>query len=293
MTDTQQRHLLCFGLGYSAGVLARHLAAADWSIAGTSRTPDGAAAIAASGWQGLVFDGSKPSDDVQRAIASASHILISVPPGEAGDPVLLHHGASIAAATAVRWIGYLSTVGVYGDRQGAWVDEDTVPAPVSARGRRRLAAENDWLARGRSSGKRVVVFRLPGIYGPGRSAIETVRAGTARRIVKPDQVFNRIHVADIATAVSASMHGRGGHAVYNLADDAPSPPEDVVLHAANLLGLPAPPAIPFETAELSPMARSFYGESKRVSNRRMRDDLGVELAFPTYREGLAAIAAGR
>ena len=290
MSEQNPGHLLCFGLGYSARVLARRLAADGWSITGTSRSLEGAALIRAAGWQGLVFDGVAPTDDVRRAIATASHALISVPPGEPGDPVLLKYAADIGAAAGMSWIGYLSTVGVYGGHQGGWVDEHTPPAPVSVRGRRRLAAENAWLALARGNSRRVVVFRLPGIYGPGRSALDAVRAGTARRIVKPGQVFNRIHVDDIATALSASMRGRGQHAVYNICDDSPAPPEDVVLYAANLLGLPAPPAVAFETAELSPMARSFYGESKRVSNQRMKHDLGVQLAYPSYREGLLHIA---
>ena len=283
--------LLCFGLGYSARVLAGRLAAEGAQITGTSRTAAGASTITASGWTGLVFDGTAPSDAVRSAIAEATHILLSIPPGDGGDPALAHHGADIAGAPDIRWIGYLSTVGVYGDHQGGVVDEETPPAPRSERGRRRLTAENAWGQLGRQTGKRVVVFRLPGIYGPGRSAIDNVRAGAARRIVKKAQVFNRIHVADIATAVAASMQGIGRHAIYNVSDDEPAPPEDVVLFAAELIGVPPPPSVAFETADISPMTRSFYGESKRVSNARMRHDLRVQLAYPTYREGLAAILA--
>ena len=282
--------LLCFGLGYSARVLAKRLRGEGWSIAGTSRTPQGVAAIEASGWRGLGFDGLAPSGDIRAAIAAASHVLVSIPPGAVGDPALALHGADIAASPGIGWIGYLSTIGVYGDHRGGWVDEDTPPAPASERGRRRLAAEKAWAALGRASGKRTVIFRLPGIYGPGRSTLDAVRAGTARRIIKDNQVFNRIHVDDIATGVAASMQGLGRHSIYNVSDDAPAPPEEVVAFAARLLGLPEPPAVPFETAELSPMARSFYGESKRVSNRRMKDDLGVTPAYPSYRQGLSAIA---
>ena len=282
--------LLCFGLGFSAKVLARRLAAEGWAIAGTSRTPQGAAAIEAEGWHGHVFDGSASAGDVRAAIAAASHVLISIPPGAAGDPALHLHGEDIATSPEIRWIGYLSTIGVYGDHRGGWVDEDTQPSPASERGRRRLAAERAWSELGGSSGKRTVIFRLPGIYGPGRSTLDAIRAGTARRVIKTGQVFNRIHADDIATAVAASMQGRGRHSIYNVSDDAPAPPEEVAAYAARLLGLPEPPAVSFETAEMSPMARSFYGESKRVSNRRMKVDLGVTLAYPTYREGLAAIA---
>ncbi len=289
--STTRRHVLCFGLGYSARVLARRLDAEDWTVSGTSRSVEGAAAISAAGWQGLVFDGQSAASAVAKAIAVASHILISVPPGEGGDPALQLYGLDIAASPGVRWIGYFSTVGVYGDHQGSWVDEDTPPTPHSDRGRRRLAAEAAWVRLGQSSDKRAVVFRLPGIYGPGRSTLDAVRAGTARRLIKPGQVFNRIHVDDIATAVAASMQGQGRHTIYNVSDDAPAPPDEVVSYAAGLLGVPEPPAVPFDTAELSPMARSFYGESKRVSNGRMKADLGVRLAFPSYREGLSTIAA--
>ena len=288
---TSAIRILCFGLGYSARVLAELLRREGAQITGTSRSAEGAAAITAAGWTGLLFDGTVASDAVRAAIAASTHILLSIPPNVDGDAALLRHGADIAGAEHLKWIGYLSTVGVYGDHQGGSVDEETPAAPRSERGRRRLTAENGWTELGRRSQKRVVVFRLPGIYGPGRSAIDAVRAGSARRIIKQDQVFNRIHVADIATAIAASLHGRGRHGLYNVSDDEPAPPEDVVLYAATLLGMPPPPAIPFETADLSPMARSFYGESKRVSNKRMKDDLGISLAFPSYREGLAAIAA--
>lgn len=285
------RQLLCFGLGYSARVLARRLAADGWTIAGTSRTADGAAQISAQGWHGIVFDGQSPANDVRDAIGKASHILLSIPPGEGGDPALLLHGADIAASPSAGWIGYFSTIGVYGDHQGGWVDEATVAKPQSDRGRRRLAAEAAWAGLGDVNGKRTVVFRLPGIYGPGRSTLDAVRAGTARRLIKAGQVFNRIHVDDIATTAAATMRGHGRYPVYNVSDDAPAPPEDVVSYAARLLGVPEPPAIPFEAAVLSPMARSFYGESKRVSNARMKADLGISLAYPSYREGLAAIFA--
>ena len=287
--------LLAFGLGYSARVLAQRLTRDGWSITGTSRTAEVAGKIDLSGWHGIVFDGTRPSPDVSKALAATTHILLSVPPGQSGDPVLIHHGAEIAASQSVRWIGYLSTVGVYGDHQGRWVDETTPATPGSDRARRRLAAELAWLdlATGNHTERRVTIFRLPGIYGPGRSAIDSLLCGTARRIIKPGQVFNRIHVDDLATALTASMSGQGTFSTYNIADNEPCAPEDVTSHAAVLLGLTAPPAIPFEAAELSPMARSFYAESKRVSNRRLRSDLNVELGYPTYREGLAAIVATR
>jgi nucleoside-diphosphate-sugar epimerase len=243
------------------------------------------------------FDGEGRSVALAAEIAQATHVIVSVPPGVHGDPVLHHHGDDIRASTTIAWIGYLSTIGVYGDRDGGYVDETTPPAPTTERSRARLAAETEWLSLARPGGPSVGIFRLAGIYGPGRSAIDQVRAGTARRIIKSGQVFNRIHVDDIATilmsAIDRSCARPGGHtAIYNLADDEPSPPEDVIEHAARLLGAPMPPAIPFESADLSPMARSFYGEVKRVRNDKLKSELGVTLAYPTYREGLAAIVAG-
>jgi nucleoside-diphosphate-sugar epimerase len=216
---------------------------------------------------------------------------VSVPPDAQGDPVLRHHAEDIARSNA-EWIGYLSTIGVYGDHGGAWVDETAPATPSSERSRRRALAEQQWLDFGKASGKRVEIFRLAGIYGPGSSAIEGVRSGTTRSIVKPDQVFNRIHVEDIARTLIAAFSRPHVHAIYNVTDDEPAPPQDVNAYAATLLGLPPPVAIAYEAAELSEMGRSFYSENKRVRNDRIKNDLGVQLAFPTYREGLAAIAGG-
>lgn len=284
-------HLLCLGLGYSARLLARRLAGEGWQVTGTSRSPGGVARIEAQGFDALVYNGDAPSPALANAISVATHIVVSAPPESDGDPILRHHAGEFAVATTLRWIGYLSTVGVYGDRAGGWVDETDEPHPETARARHRLTAERQWQQVGERSGAVAQVFRLPGIYGPGRSAIDQLRAGTARRIVKPGQVFNRIHVADIANVLAAAISRGGPAGVFNVADDEPAPGDDVVAHAAGLLGMSPPPAIPFEEAALSEMARSFYAESKRVSNRRMKDVLGVVLAYPTYREGLAAIAA--
>jgi nucleoside-diphosphate-sugar epimerase len=284
-------HLFCFGLGYSAQALAARLACQGWPVTGTSTTTASCDAIAARGYRPMLFDGARASADVRNALAAATHVLVSVPPAEGVDPVLRWHADDIAAAPRVGWIGYLSTVGVYGDWQGAWVDEDSPTRPVSKRSRWRLAAEQAWLEFGRRSGKPVLIFRLAGIYGPGRSAIESLKAGTARRIVKPGQIFNRIHVHDIASVLAAAIVVDGKHDVYNVADDEPAPPQDVIAFASALLGLAPLPEIPFEVAELSPMAASFYGENKRVRNDRIKRDLGVTLIYPTYREGLRAIAA--
>lgn len=283
-------HLFCFGLGFSARHLAAALDRKTWTIAGSVRDADAAQALRFGGIQAFVYDGTQRSDAIASSLARATHVLLSIPPGAAGDPVLRHYCDDLASAPALEWIGYLSTVGVYGDHDGAWIDETTACKPVSQRSRQRLAAEQNWLAFGATSGKRVVLFRLAGIYGPGRSAIDTVRSGRARRIIKPGQRFNRIHVEDIARACLASMQGRGRAQIYNVADDEPAPPQDVIAHAATLLSLPLPPAIAFEEADLSPMAASFYAENKRIRNDLMKRDLGITLAYPTYREGLAALA---
>ncbi len=273
--------LLTFGHGYSAGRLAATLP--GWRRLGTVRSAEGAAALAAAGIEPVRWE-----DDaaVAAAVAAADHVLVSVPPDAGGDPVLARFGTALAAARP-RWVGYLSTTGVYGDRGGAWVDEEGALAPVNARSAWRVAAERAWVA----TGLPVMLFRLAGIYGPGRSAFDRLRAGRAQRVVKAGQVFSRIHVDDIAAVLRASMaRGVAGRA-YNVADDEPAPPEDVIAFAAGLLGVPVPPEIPLEEAGLSPLAASFYAESKRVSNRRIREELGVALAHPTYREGLAAILA--
>jgi len=273
------RHLYCFGLGYVARALGRVLAAEGWTVGGTVRGP----AEPESGIAQAPFEAPPP--------AGATHLLLSAPPDEAGDPVLARHGAALAGLRHLAWIGYLSTTGVYGDRRGGWVDEETPPAPGSPRGRRRVEAEDAWLAFGRSRGVPVQVFRLAGIYGPGRSALDAVRAGRASRIVKPGQVFGRIHVDDIVATLRASMARPNAGAVYNLADDEPAPPQDVILEACRLLDVAPPPEVPFADARLSPMAASFYAECRRVANRRIKAELGVRLRYPTYREGLAGLLA--
>jgi len=285
--------LFCFGLGYSACALARRLTREGWAVRGTSTTAEGVSRIAAAGYEALQFDGAAPGAGVAGALLASTHVLVSVPPDAAGDPVLRHHRSDLSRARSANWIGYLSTIGVYGDTGGAWVDEDTPARPSSERSQRRLEAEEAWLDLGQRTQKRVQIFRLGGIYGPGRSAFDSLRGGTARRIVKPGQVFNRVHVEDIASVLAAAIGGRGRHAVYNVTDDDPSPPQDVVARAAELLGEPPPPEVPFETAELSAMARTFYAENRRVRNERIKDDLGVRLSFPSYREGLQAILEAR
>lgn len=288
---TDRPRLFCFGLGYSAGYLAERLKARGWRVAGTCREAEKRDRLAARGIEAFLFDRGRPLDDAAAALAGATHLLSSAPPDREGDPVLDHHGqdiAALAASGALQWAGYLSTTGVYGNRDGGWVDEDSDLAPTTARGQRRLEAEQRWLALHRDHGVPVHIFRLAGIYGPGRSAVDTVRAGTARRIVKRGQVFSRIHVEDIATVLEASMARPNPGGVYNVCDNEPTPPQDVVAYACDLLGVAPPPEIAFEEAELTAMARSFYAENKRVSNDRIRHELGVRLAYPSYREGLAA-----
>jgi nucleoside-diphosphate-sugar epimerase len=280
--------LFCFGLGYSAGVLARGLLRSGWSVAGTTRSGEAAEPGAAV----QAYDREHPLADPAAALAGATHVLVSVPPDAAGDPVLDRHGGDIARLAGVRWVGYLSTTGVYGDRGGALVDESADLRPSGERQRRRVPAETGWHALGESAGLPVHIFRLAGIYGPGRSAFDALRAGTAHRIEKPGLVFSRIHVEDIAAVLRASMARPDPGAVYNVCDDDPAAPAEVVAHAASLLGVEPPPLVPLDAADLSPMARSFYADSRRVDNARIKRELGVRLAYPSYREGLAALLAG-
>ncbi len=281
--------LFCFGLGYSALSLGRLLEAERWTVSGTSRSTEKAVGLRARGFAVELFERGRPLPAA--AMAGATHVLVSAPPDPAGDPVLDRHGEDIAALSRLAWLGYLSTTGVYGDRGGGWVDETSALRPSGERGRRRVAAETGWLELWRRRGVPAHIFRLAAIYGPGRSPFEALRAGTARRIDKPGQVFSRIHVEDLARVLAASMGRPRPGAVYNLCDDEPAAPEAVVAHAAALVGLPAPPLTPFAEAQLSVMARSFYDDNKRVDNALIKRELGAVLRFPDYRAGLAAILA--
>ncbi|MBD3847620.1 SDR family oxidoreductase [Bosea sp. SSUT16] len=283
--------LLILGLGYSAGFFARAALARGWDVTGTSRSAERAAELSREGVRTLVFGGFAVSSPLAKAVAEAEAVLVSVQPGEDGDPVLQRLRTELATAPALRWIGYLSTIGVYGDQGGAWIDESQPVSPGNARNRLRVAIEEDWLALGRDSGKAVQIFRLSGIYGPGRNPIAKLREGKAMRLVKPDQVFNRIHVDDITGILMASLAQPRSGAIYNATDDEPAPPQDVVSFAAGLTGLEPPPEIPFAEAKLSPMAASFYGENKRVSNALVKRELGYAFRYPTYREALKALAA--
>jgi nucleoside-diphosphate-sugar epimerase len=281
--------LFAFGLGYTAQALASRLSTKGWEIAGTARDPVTIARLTQRGYAMARFAGTSDFDAVANLLPGTTHLLHSIPPVAGSDPVLAVFRDKLAGLTSLRWVGYLSTVGVYGGSKGEWVDESMAPAPRNARTKARVVAEEEWLEFGREAGCSVQIFRLAGIYGPGRSAFDKLRDGSARRIVKQGQVFNRIHVDDIANTLEASIaHPRQG-AIYNVADDYPAPPEVVIAHAAELAGLPLPPAIAFEDADLTPMARSFYEGNRRISNALIKSELGIRLAFPTYREGLAAI----
>jgi nucleoside-diphosphate-sugar epimerase len=282
-------HLLCFGLGFSAKVLAARLAAKGWEISATSRSEAGAAAIRRLGYGGFVFDGSKPL--ASKAFDGVTHVVVSAAPDADGDPVLRQcAGDFTARAKQLKWVAYLSTTGVYGDHGGGLVTEETPLTPNTERGHKRLMAETQWLDLWRGHGLSVHIFRLAGIYGPGRNQLVSLQEGTAKRVIKPGQLFSRIHVEDIATVLEASIAKPNPGRAYNVCDDEAAPPQDVVEYGARLLGVPVPPATPYEEATLSPMARSFYADSKRVSNQRIKHELGVRLAYPTYREGLADLA---
>ena len=274
--------LFCLGLGYTALALARRLRPQGWAIGGTCREPDKAATLRAGGIDAIV-----DPDDARRLIAMATHLLASIPPDADGDPALALWGPAIARHPGLAWVGYLSTTGVYGDRDGDWVDETAPLAPTGERGQRRVEAEAAWSAL--LPGVPVHIFRLAGIYGPGRSALDTVRAGRAQRVVKRGQVFSRVHVDDIAQVLAASIARPRPGAVYNVCDDNPAPPDEVIAYACELLGVAPPPAVPFEQADLSEMARSFYADNKRVSNRLIKTELGVDLVYPDYRAGLRAL----
>ncbi|MEP1444195.1 MAG: NAD(P)-dependent oxidoreductase [Hyphomicrobiales bacterium] len=284
--------LFVFGLGFSATAAVNRLGPSCFNqggwVAATCRGEEKAESIRASGLRAHIFSGEEAGNEQMRAdLKEATHILMSISPG-ADDPVLAHHGADIASSKAVQWIGYYSTVGVYGDHQGAWVDEAAELRPVSKRSNERVKAEGQWIALAAELGVPIALVRLAGIYGPGRNTFMNFKKGIARRIIKPGQVFNRIHVSDIG-AMTEAMALQKAEGVFNGADNEPAPPQDVVEFAANMMGVDVPPDVPFDEADLSPMGRSFYGETKRVSNARLAQDLGIDLEFPNYRKALTAL----
>lgn len=277
------KHALIFGHGYSAASLTPLLLADGWQVSGTTRHR--AQAVAAAGATPVDWGGDAA---IRAAIATANAILVSAGPDATGDPVLARFRDGLRTASP-DWVGYLSTTAVYGDHGGDWVTEDTPTAPASARGKARVQAENAWCDLAAQAGWPLHIFRLAGIYGPGRSPVDKLRQGKSRRIIKPGQIFSRIHVDDIGQVLAASIRQPQPGAVYNVCDDLPCPPQEVIEYAAAKTGLPLPRAEDFDTAEMTPMARSFYSESKRVSNRRIKSDLGVRLLYPDYFSGLAGL----
>lgn len=285
--------LFGFGFGYCAQALAAPLEQDGWRIAGTTRDGKSISGFKKTGIEVFPFDRAHPLKDAAGLLSGFSHLLVSIAPDAEGDPVLSSHREEISHCVrngTLRWIGYLSTTGVYGDHQGAWVDEGTPTAPTSERSLYRVAAEEAWLGLAEETGVVVNIFRLAGIYGPGRNQVASVRSGSAHRIHKPDQVFSRVHVDDIAGVLRAAMARSRPDAIYNVCDDEAAPPDEVVAFAAKLAGVAPPPLVQFAEAEMSPIARTFYADNKRVSNRFMKDDLGYELKYPTYRDGLRALA---
>lgn len=284
-----QGRLFCFGLGYSASALVKRLSGSDWRIRGTARTLEKCTRLENAGYDAFFFDSEIPLRDATKHLADTTHLLTSVPPDSFGDPVLRHHAEHIANISSLHWVGYLSTTGVYGDHKGDWVDEDSTLSPTGLRGKLRAETERAWLELGKAKGLPIHIFRLAGIYGPGRNVLNALREGRATRIQKPGQVFSRIHVEDLAETLLRSMADPKPARIYNVCDDKPAPSEDVMTFAANLLGVPAPPLVSFKDAKLSEMAQSFYADNKRVRNERIKRELGVVLRYADYEAGLRAI----
>lgn len=286
------KKLFCFGYGYTCDYLGHELAQrSGWTISGTTRDPEKRNALKERGIQAHLFDFDTPLVDPPFVLDGTTHLVISTPPGDSGDPVFMSHAEDILRIKTLEWVGYLSTTGVYGDRDGEWVDENSEIRPTSKRGSRRAKAEEQWLSLLFSWGLPVHLFRLAGIYGPGRSALDSIRAGVARRIDKPGHAFCRIHVEDIVQILCASMEKPNPGAAYNVCDDLAAPSHEVIKYACDLIGRPAPRLIPFAEADMSPMALSFYNDNKRVRNDRIKKELGVELKYKNYRDGLEACLA--
>lgn len=293
MTKPKAPQLFCFGLGFSAMRLVAELRGADWIFGGTVRDARKAQKLALDGIDAAVWDGGPLTTEIADKVAQATHILVSVPPDADGDPVLRHAAADIAKMSDLRWLGYLSTTGVYGNTDGAVVDETAPLNPSSARSQRRVDAEAGWSKLGTAAGQPAHIFRLAGIYGPGRSVLDTIRRGGAKRIDKPGHAFSRIHVDDIGQILAASIARPAPGTVYNVCDDLPAPPADVTAYACELLGVEPPPLESFDVVRphMSPMALSFWDDNRRVDNHRISAKLGVRLRYPDYRAGLQAILA--
>lgn len=285
-----RKKLFCFGYGYVAQALAETLKKSDpsWQIAGTTRDLEKLRALRAQGIQMFLFDDDHPLDDPFMALDGTTHVLMSVPPTDNGDPAFTFHAEDMEQIDTIKWAGLLSSTSVYGDRDGGWVDEDSEQRPTNKRGSRRALAEAQWLAAYASSRLPVHIFRLAGIYGPGRSALDAVRAGHSRRIDKPGHAFNRVHIDDIVQTLIASMGQPNPGRSYNVADDLPAPSHALIARACEILGLPVPPLISFDEVDQAPIARSFYLDNKRVKNDRIKEELGVKLIYPDFSTGLEA-----
>lgn len=287
MSQSSSKKLFCFGYGYTCDYLGYSLLnETGWEIAGTTRDRAKRSMMKKSGIRSFIFDYETPLQDPHLFLKDVTHLLISTPPGGEGDPTYLIHGDDIARLESLEWVGYLSSTSVYGDHGGDWVDETFDTSPTSKRGSRREKAEDQWLSLYESANVPVHIFRLAGIYGPGRSALDTVRAGIARRIEKPGHIFNRTHVEDIVSVLRASMDVPKPGEIYNVCDDVPAPSHDVIEFACELLNVPPPPLVNFEDTNLPPIARSFYNDNKRLKNDKIKSELGVELRYHDYKEGL-------
>jgi hypothetical protein len=283
------KKLFCFGYGYTCEFLAHALMqTGSWNIGGTTRDPEKRTFLRSRGVKAHLFDYEHPLGDPYFILDGTTHLLISTPPDDMGDPTFNMHAEDILRIPTLEWVGYLSTTGVYGDRDGGTVDEYSEIRPNSKRGSRRVRAEQEWYSLFQHYNLPLHIFRLAGIYGPGRSALDSVRAGVARRINKPGQVFNRIHVEDIVQVLMASMVKPNPGAAYNLADDDPVPSWQVITYACEILGLTPPPIIPYNEADMAPITRSFYSDNKRVLNNRIKRELGVNLKYPDFRKGIDA-----
>lgn len=284
---TDQKKLFCFGYGYSCDYLGHALLQeGGWSVSGTTRDSTKRERLKKRGIEAHIFDYEHPLVDPSYILEGTTHLLISVPPGDQGDPAFVAHAQDLLKIPTLEWVGYLSTTGVYGDRDGEWVDENSELRPSSKRGSRRVKAEEQWLSINDAQKFPVHIFRLAGIYGPGRSALDTIRAGSARRIDKPGHAFSRVHVEDIVGVLQASMAAPHAGRAYNVCDDVAAASHEVISHACGLLKRAEPPLIPFDQADMSPMARSFYNDNKRVRNDRMKEELGFTLKYKDYKEGL-------
>lgn len=287
----KNKKLFCFGYGYVCSRLADRLRLFGWEVAGTTTDPEKKDRMIEAGIDAHLFDATRPLVDPQSALEGVTHIVLSVPPGREGGIVYELHGTDIAKLPSLEWAAYLSTTAVYGNRDGQWVDETSPPAPTSQRGSLRLKAENQWQSLFDYHALPIHFFRLAGIYGPGRSALDAVKAGTSRRIDKPGHAFNRIHVDDIVEALIASMNAPKPGEIYNLADDNPASSHEVIEFACRLLDLPIPPLIRYDQTTVAPMVRSFYTDNKRISNKKIKEALGISLLHPDYKSGLTACLA--